>query len=74
MRGPHAQKASRSGSPPGSVANKSMLANRVNASATVSRWGSANASAVRPRNVKVFFPAVSAASFRIAAQSVIKVS
>ncbi len=48
--------ASRSGSPPGSVANRSMLAKRANASATVSRSGSANASAVRPRNVKVLRP------------------
>ena len=47
---------SRSGSPSGSVANRSMPAKRANASATVSRSGAANGSAARPRNVKLAGP------------------
>ena len=55
-------KRARSGSPPGNVANRSMPAKRANASATVSRSGAANGSAVRPRKVKCFVPAACAAA------------
>ena len=67
--------ASRSASPPGSVANRSMPAKRAKASATVSRSGSANASAERPRKLSCLRPGRFAPRrARIAAQSSISVS
>ena len=52
-----AGKLSRSGSPSGSVANRSMPAKRAKASATVSRSGSAKGSAERPRKLNCRVPA-----------------
>ena len=56
-----AQQASRSGSPSGNVASRSMPAKRAKASATVSRSGAANGSAARPRKVNCCVPAACAA-------------
>ena len=58
----------------GNVARRSMPAKRSNASATVSRSGSANGSAARPRKVRLLRPGGVAACARIAAQSSISAS